>query len=306
MTQNKEEYHIPVMLNECLEGLNIHPDGIYVDVTFGGGGHSKAIFNKLSEKGKLISFDQDPDALKNGWIASNFTLVPSNFAYLKNHLRALGIEKVDGILADLGVSSHQFDEGKRGFSIRTNDALDMRMNQNGTLSAEVVVNTYEEEELIRIFRKYGELTSPGKIAGTICRARQNNTIKTTGELMDILFPIAPKFKDHKFFAQVFQAIRMEVNNELEVLEKFLLQTSDVLKPGGRLVIMSYHSLEDRLVKNYLKRGHLDGHIEKDFFGNILKPFNDITRKPIAPTEKEINTNTRARSAKLRIAERSHE
>jgi 16S rRNA (cytosine1402-N4)-methyltransferase len=306
MTQNKEEYHIPVMLNECLEGLNIHPNGVYVDVTFGGGGHSKAIFNKLSEKGKLISFDQDPDALKNGWVASNFTLVPSNFAYLKNHLRALGIEKVDGILADLGVSSHQFDEGKRGFSIRTNDALDMRMNQNGSLSAEVVVNTYEEEELIRIFRKYGELNSPGKIAGTICRARQNNTIKTTGELMDILLPIAPKFKDHKFFAQVFQAIRMEVNNELEVLEKFLLQTSEVLKPEGRLVIMSYHSLEDRLVKNYLKRGHLDGHIEKDFFGNILKPFKDITRKPIAPTEKEINTNTRARSAKLRIAERSHE
>jgi 16S rRNA (cytosine1402-N4)-methyltransferase len=306
MTQNKEEYHIPVMLNECLEGLNIHPDGVYVDVTFGGGGHSKAIFNKLSEKGKLISFDQDPDALKNGWVASNFTLVLSNFAYLKNHLRALGIEKVDGILADLGVSSHQFDEGKRGFSIRTNDALDMRMNQNVSLSAEAVVNTYEEEDLIRIFRKYGELTSPGKIAGTICRARQNNTIKTTGELMEILFPIAPKFKDHKFFAQVFQAIRMEVNNELEVLEKFLLQTSEVLKPGGRLVIMSYHSLEDRLVKNYLKRGHLDGHIEKDFFGNILKPFKDITRKPIAPSEKEINTNTRARSAKLRIAERSHE
>jgi 16S rRNA (cytosine1402-N4)-methyltransferase len=306
MTQNKEEYHIPVMLNECLEGLNIHPDGVYVDVTFGGGGHSKAIFNKLSEKGKLISFDQDPDALKNGWVASNFTLVLSNFAYLKNHLRALGIEKVDGILADLGVSSHQFDEGKRGFSIRTNDALDMRMNQNVSLSAEAVVNTYEEEDLIRIFRKYGELTSPGKIAGTICRARQNNTIKTTGELMEILFPIAPKFKDHKFFAQVFQAIRMEVNNELEVLEKFLLQTSEVLKPEGRLVIMSYHSLEDRLVKNYLKRGHLDGHIEKDFFGNILKPFKDITRKPIAPTEKEININTRARSAKLRIAERSHE
>jgi len=305
MTQNKEVYHVPVMLDACLEGLNIHPDGVYVDVTFGGGGHSKAIFSKLSEKGRLIAFDQDPDALANAWEAANFQLIPSNFSFLKNHLRAIGIEKVDGILADLGVSSHQFDEGKRGFSIRSNDPLDMRMNQNGALSAFVVVNEYEEDQLIRILRKYGELTSPGKIAGTICRARQVNPIHTTGELMEALAPIAPKFKDHKFFAQVFQAIRMEVNNELDVLEKFLMQTSDVLKPGGRLVVMSYHSLEDRLVKNYLKRGNLDGHIEKDFYGNILKPFSDITRKPVSPTEEEIAVNSRARSAKLRIAEREN-
>ena len=305
MTQNNEVYHIPVMLEACLEGLNIRPDGVYVDVTFGGGGHSKAIFSKLSEKGQLIAFDQDPDALANAWDAPNFQLIPSNFSFLKNHLRAMGIEKVDGILADLGVSSHQFDEGKRGFSIRSNDPLDMRMNQNGALSAFVVVNEYEEDQLIKILRKYGELTSPGKIAGTICRARQAKPIHTTGELMEALAPIAPKFKDHKFFAQVFQAIRMEVNNELDVLEKFLLQTGEVLKPGGRLVVMSYHSLEDRLVKNYLKRGNLDGHIEKDFFGNILKPFIDITRKPISPSEEEIAVNSRARSAKLRIAEREN-
>ena len=304
-TNNTIHYHIPVMLTECLEGLNIRPDGIYIDVTFGGGGHSRAIFSKLSTEGKLIAFDQDPDALANAWEAENFQLIPSNFAFLKNYLRSLGIDKVDGILADLGVSSHQFDEGKRGFSIRTNDPLDMRMNQNGAFSAMNVVNEYEEEQLIKILRKYGEVTSPGKVAGTICRGRQATPIKTTGELIAVLQPIAPKFKEHKFFAQVFQAIRMEVNNELDVLEKFLLQTAEVLKPGGRLVVMSYHSLEDRLVKNYMKRGNLDGSIEKDFFGNILKPFSDVTRKPISPTEEEMELNSRARSAKLRIAERTN-
>ncbi len=304
-TNNTIHYHIPVMLTECLEGLNIRPDGIYIDVTFGGGGHSRAIFSKLSSEGKLIAFDQDPDALANVWEAENFQLIPSNFAFLKNYLRSLGIDKVDGILADLGVSSHQFDEGKRGFSIRTNDPLDMRMNQNGAFSAMNVVNEYEEEQLIKILRKYGEVTSPGKVAGTICRGRQATPIKTTGELIAVLQKIAPKFKEHKFFAQVFQAIRMEVNNELDVLEKFLLQTAEVLKPGGRLVVMSYHSLEDRLVKNYMKRGNLDGSIEKDFFGNILKPFSDVTRKPISPTEEEMELNSRARSAKLRIAERTN-
>ena len=304
-TNNSIRYHIPVMLNECLEGLDVRPDGIYIDVTFGGGGHSRAIFSKLSSEGKLIAFDKDPDALANVWEAENFQLIPSNFAFLKNYLRSLGIEKVDGILADLGVSSHQFDEGKRGFSIRTNDPLDMRMNQNGAFSAMNVVNEYEEEQLIKILRKYGEVTSPGKVAGTICRGRQATPIKTTGELIAVLQPIAPKFKEHKFFAQVFQAIRMEVNNELDVLEKFLLQTAEVLKPGGRLVVMSYHSLEDRLVKNYMKRGNLDGSIEKDFFGNILKPFSDVTRKPISPTEGEMELNSRARSAKLRIAERTN-
>jgi 16S rRNA (cytosine1402-N4)-methyltransferase len=305
MTTNKEVYHVPVLLDACLEGLKINPDGVYVDVTFGGGGHSKAIFSKLSEKGQLIAFDQDPDAQKNAWDSPNFNLIPSNFAFLKNHLRALGIDKVDGVLADLGVSSHQFNEGKRGFSIRSNDPLDMRMNQMGSFSAFNLVNEYEEDELIVILRKFGEVSSPGKVAGTICRGRQARPIKTTGELMDILAPIAPKFKEHKFYAQVFQAIRMEVNKELDVLEKFLLQTQDVLKPGGRLVVMSYHSLEDRLVKNYIKRGNLDGSIEKDFYGNILKPFIDITRKPISPSVVEVEQNSRARSAKLRIAERSN-
>jgi 16S rRNA (cytosine1402-N4)-methyltransferase len=304
MTTNNNTYHTPVMLNECLEALNINPDGIYVDVTFGGGGHSKAIFEKLSPQGKLIVFDQDPDAQKNTWEAPNFIFIASNFSFLKNHLRALGIQGVDGILADLGVSSHQFDEGNRGFSIRTDDELDMRMNQQGDLSAKVVVNTYEENDLIKILRKYGELDYPGKIAGTICRARQKKKIKTTGELIEVLATIAPKFKEHKYYAQIFQAIRMEVNQEIDVLEKFLLQTVDVLNPGGRLVVMSYHSLEDRLVKNFMKRGNLDGTIEKDFFGNILKPFTEVTRKPISPSESEIELNSRARSAKLRIAARN--
>lgn len=304
MTKNNTTYHIPVMLHECLEGLNIHPDGVYVDVTFGGGGHSKAIYEKLSPKGKLIVFDQDPDAKNNAWEADNFIFVPANFSFLKNYLRLYGIDHVDGILADLGVSSHQFDEGNRGFSIRSNDKLDMRMNQNGELDAKKVVNEYTEDELIKILRKYGEVDYPGKIAGTICRARLKQKIKTTGDLMDVLGPVAPKFKEHKFFAQVFQAIRMEVNQEIDVLEKFLLQTTEVLKPQGRLVVMSYHSLEDRLVKNFMKRGNLDGSIEKDFFGNVLKPFDEITRKPISPKEAEIEQNTRARSAKLRIAARN--
>lgn len=305
---NKEEvvYHVPVMLQPCLDGLNFHPDGIYVDVTFGGGGHSREIFKHLSPKGQLIVFDQDPDAAKNAWEAPNFHFIASNFSFLKNHLRMLKIDKVDGILADLGVSSHQFDAGNRGFSIRSNDPLDMRMNQSGDFSAFNVVNEYEEEELIKILRKYGELTSPGKIAGTICRARQKAPIQTTGELMEALAPIAPKFKDHKFFAQVFQALRIEVNNEMDVLEKFLLQCPEVLKNDGRLVVMSYHSLEDRLVKNFMKRGHLDGSIEKDFYGNVLKPLTEITRKPITPTEAEIEKNSRARSAKLRIAVKNHE
>lgn len=305
---NKEEvvYHVPVMLQPCLDGLNIHPDGIYVDVTFGGGGHSREIFKHLSPKGQLIVFDQDPDAAKNAWEAPNFHFIASNFSFLKNHLRMLKIDKVDGILADLGVSSHQFDAGNRGFSIRSNDPLDMRMNQSGDFSAFNVVNEYEEEELIKILRKYGELTSPGKIAGTICRARQKAPIQTTGELMEALAPIAPKFKDHKFFAQVFQALRIEVNNEMDVLEKFLLQCPEVLKNDGRLVVMSYHSLEDRLVKNFMKRGHLDGSIEKDFYGNVLKPLTEITRKPIVPTDEEIERNSRARSAKLRIAVKNHE
>ncbi len=303
MTNDDATYHVPVMLQECLDGLNINPDGIYVDVTFGGGGHSRAIFKKLSSKGRLIVFDQDPDARANAWEAPNFHFVAANFAFLKNHLRVLGIPAVDGILADLGVSSHQFDDAKRGFSIRSNEALDMRMNQAGDFTAAKIVQTYDEEQLAAIFRKYGELDHPFKTAVELVKARNKSKIKTTGELMEALMPVAPKFKDHKFFAQVFQALRIEVNQEMDVLEKFLLQTAEVLKPEARLVVMSYHSLEDRLVKNLMKRGNLDGSIEKDFFGKVLKPFEEVNRKPILPSEEEIQRNTRARSAKLRIAKR---
>lgn len=304
MTNNDDAtYHVPVMLKECLDGLAINPDGVYVDVTFGGGGHSRAIFEQLSPKGKLISFDQDPDAAKNAWDAPNFFFVPANFAFIKNHLRAMQIPLVDGILADLGVSSHQFDDAKRGFSIRSNEALDMRMNQNGEFDAAMIVATYDEQNLARVFGAYGELDHPYRTAVELVKARNKRKIRTTGELMEALLPVAPKFKDHKFFAQVFQALRIEVNQEMDVLEKFLLQTAEVLKPGGRLVVMSYHSLEDRPVKNMMKRGNLDGSIEKDFFGNVLKPFEEVNRKPISPSEEEIQRNTRARSAKLRIAKR---
>lgn len=301
--ENNTNYHIPVMLRECLEGLKINPDGTYVDVTFGGGGHSRAIFEKLSPKGRLIVFDQDPDALKNAWDAPNFLFIPSNFAFVSNHLKMMGIKHVDGILADLGVSSHQFDEAERGFTIRANAALDMRMNQSGDLTAAKLVNTYEEHQLISIFRNFGELSNARKVAGELVNKRSERKIKTTQDLMDVLRFCAPRHKEHKFFAQVFQALRIEVNSELDVLEKFLVQSAEVLSPGGRLVVMSYHSLEDRLVKNFMKRGAVDGEITKDFFGNILKPFDEIVRHPIVPSEEELELNSRARSAKLRIAEK---
>ena len=304
MTTNNIEYHVPVMLQQCLDGLAINPDGIYVDVTFGGGGHSREIFKQLSPKGKLIVFDQDPDAKKNAWEAPNFHFVAANFSFISNHLKIMGIKKVDGILADLGVSSHQFDDGQRGFSIRTNDPLDMRMNQSGEVSAQTIINEYSDFELMKIFRKYGEITNAKKVAYAILSARERKPIETTGELMNALASCAPKFKDHKFFAQIFQALRIEVNQELDVLERFLLQTADVIAPGGKLVVMSYHSLEDRLVKNFMKRGSIEGDIEKDFFGNVIKPFTEEVRHPIIPEEEEIIRNSRARSAKLRIAFRN--
>ncbi len=302
--KNNNTYHIPVMLRECIEGLNIRPEGTYVDATFGGGGHAKAIFEHLNEKGKLIAFDQDPEAANNTWQAPNFFFVASNFAFLANHLRLLGISQVDGILADLGVSSHQFDADYRGFSIRASAPLDMRMNMAASLTAEKVVNEYSESELIQIFRNYGELSNARKVAGNIVAKRETNSIQTTGDLLKVLESSAPKHKEHKFYAQVFQAIRIEVNKELEVLERFLEQTEKCIKPGGRLVVMSYHSLEDRLVKNFMKRGSLTGEITKDFFGNVLKPFTEVNRHPIVPQEEEIASNSRARSAKLRIAERN--
>lgn len=301
---NNQEYHIPVMLQECIDAMCINPDGIYVDVTFGGGGHSRAIFEKLSSKGRLIAFDQDPDARKNAWDAPNFDLIPANFEFLSNHLRLLGIKEVDGLLADLGVSSHQFDEDTRGFSIRTEAELDMRMNQKSQLTAADVVNDYEEKELLRIFRSYGEIKNAFRLVQEITTERRNGRIKTTNDLIKIGTRCAPKHKENRYLAQVFQAVRIEVNDEMGTLERLLEQTSEVLKPKARLVVMSYHSLEDRLVKNYTKRGSLTGEIEKDFFGNVLKPFTEIVRHPIVPSEEEIERNSRARSAKLRIAERN--
>lgn len=306
MTKTNNTYHVPVMLSECIEGLNINPDGIYVDVTFGGGGHAKAIFEKLSPKGKLIVFDQDPDAKDNAWEAPNFHFVAANFAFIQNHLRLLGIKGVDGILADLGVSSHQFDVEQRGFSIRGDAPLDMRMNQNGEVSAEKVVNEYDEYELLRIFRNYGELKNAKNISRTIISKREGGRIKTTQDLMTAIENCAPKFKENKFYAQVFQAIRIEVNQEMDVLERFLKQTESALNPGGRLVVMSYHSLEDRLVKNYIKTGNTAGKVEKDFFGNLLKPLDEVVRGVVVASEEECDRNSRARSAKLRIAVRKEE
>lgn len=308
MTENNDlyKYHKPVMLQECIEALDIHPDGVYVDLTFGGGGHSREIFKFLSEKGRLIVFDQDQDARANAWEAPNFNFVASNFAFLKNQLRLLGVRQVDGILADLGVSSHQFNEPERGFSIRADEELDMRMNQRGALSALQVVNEYEEEELIRVLNEYGEVRGAHRIAQAICVERQNRRIQTTGQLLSVIESFAPKFKENRFFAQVFQAIRIEVNDEMGTLKRMLEQSVEVLKPKGRLAIMSYHSLEDRLVKNFMKRGSFDGKIEKDFFGNILKPLNEVVRRPVVASEEEVEENPRARSAKLRIAERVEE
>ena len=304
--ENNYSYHIPVLLDECINALSITPDGTYIDVTFGGGGHSRRIHNELSEDGRLISFDQDLDAQKNTWDSPNFTFVAANFEHLTNHLRLLGVSKVDGILADLGVSSHQFDELKRGFSFRGDAKLDMRMNQKANLSAQELVNSYSEEELVRVFRSYGEVKNPRKLALVIIAARLSKKIITTGQFSSIIEECAPKHREHKYFAQVFQAIRIEVNQEMRALETFLLQCEKVIKPRGRLVIMSYHSLEDRLVKNFMKRGSLSGEITKDFYGNLLKPFTEVLRKPIIPNEAEIEKNSRARSAKLRIAERDGE
>ena len=302
--ENNTAYHIPVLFEESIDALQINPAGTYVDVTFGGGGHAREIFRRLNEHGRLIVFDQDPDAKKNAWEAPNFHFVAANFSFLKNHLRLLNIKQIDGLLADLGVSSHQFDEAGRGFTIRENASLDMRMNQNAELSAKIVINTYNEGALTSIFRNYGELSNARLLAQEIVLKRTEKPIETTSELMSVLRRFAPKFKDHKFYAQVFQAIRIEVNQELEVLKSLMVQSTEMLAPKGRLVVISYHSLEDRLVKNYMKRGSFEGEIQKDFFGNVLKPLNEVVRHPIVPNEEEIQRNTRARSAKLRIAEKN--
>nr|WP_157604572.1 16S rRNA (cytosine(1402)-N(4))-methyltransferase RsmH [Solitalea canadensis] len=295
----KMSYHNPVMLKECLDGLNIDPNGVYVDVTFGGGGHSKAILERL-DKGTLISFDQDPDAAKNAPEDDRLIFVAQNFRYLKKFCKLNGFKQVDGILADLGVSSHQFDSAKRGFSIRFDAELDMRMDQTSDLTAKKVINEYDEAELHRIFGMYGEIHNSKTLAKTIVVARLRESINTIAQLKEIVKPLVKRGKENQYYAQLFQAVRIEVNQELEALQEMLEQSAEILKPGGRLVVMSYHSLEDRLVKNFINKGKFRGEVEKDFFGNEIKPFEQLTRKAIVPTEEEIKENNRARSAKLRI------
>ena len=298
-------YHDPVLLKECLDGLNIDPAGIYVDVTFGGGGHSKAILERLTT-GKLYAFDQDPDAKANLPEHPNLVFIAANFRYIKNHLRLYGVKQVDGILADLGVSSHQFDEGGRGFSIRFDGPLDMRMNPEHGISAREVIATYGEQELYDLFRKHTDLKGLRSLINALLLARVQNPITTTAELRDLCEPLAPRGQWHKYVAQVFQGLRMEVNQELEVLEDLLYGTIEVLKPGGRLVVMSYHSLEDRMVKNFIREGKATGQTDSDMFGVKRVPLKGITRKPVIATEEENTRNPRATSAKLRIAERTEE
>lgn len=295
-------YHNPVLLEETVEGLNIQPSGVYVDITFGGGGHSQEILNRLGPKGKLFAFDQDKDALANKIEDERFTLINENFRFIKRFLRFYGIRKVDGILGDFGVSSHQFDVAERGFSTRFESRLDMRMNQQSSLSAYEVVNNYEEKQLRDVLAQYGELRSAPKIARTIISARKEGEIATSERLKEVLQPFLPVGREHKVLAQVYQAIRIEVNQEIEALKEFLLQTEGLLNPGGRLSLISYHSLEDRLVKRYIRSGMFEGEPEKDFYGNISVPFQKVG-KMIVPSAEEIRRNNRARSARLRIAER---
>ena len=292
-------YHNPVLLKDSVDALVINPDGIYVDCTFGGGGHSREILSRLSPEGRLFSFDQDTDALKNALDDSRFTLINQNFRFLENSMLMYGVPQVDGILADLGVSSHQFDEADRGFSIRSNAPLDMRMNVMQALDAKKVINEYEEEQLADILYYYGELREARKLARQIVHHRKNKLIETTQDLKDI-FSYIPSHKSNKFFAQVFQAVRIEVNQELDVLKEMLLQSYKILKPEGRLVVISYHSLEDRLVKRFLKNGMFEGEPERDIYGNFKKSFDLIKTKAIIPDDKEIEENSRARSAKMRI------
>jgi 16S rRNA (cytosine1402-N4)-methyltransferase len=294
------EYHNPVLLKESIDGLNIKPDGVYVDVTFGGGGHSKEILSRLNEKGKLLAFDQDEDAKRNIIDDERFTLIPQNFRFIKRYLRFYGVKKVDGVLADLGVSSHQFDEAERGFSTRFDADLDMRMNQEGGLSAYEVVNKYSEEKLSNVLFQYGELRNARAIAKKIIESRSEKKIKTSFELKDVLNEFVPKAVEHKILAQIFQGIRIEVNQEIEALKEFLLQIPEILNEEGRLSVISYHSLEDRLVKRFIRNGLFEGEPEKDFYGNVSVPMKKAG-KMIIPSFQEIKKNSRARSAKLRIA-----
>ena len=300
---NETNYHQPVLLHESINWLNIQPHGVYFDVTFGGGGHSKEILNRIGENGKLFSFDQDTDAVANSINAQNFTLVQSNFRFIKQFAQFFKVEPIDGILADLGVSSHQFDTSNRGFSIRFDSKLDMRMNSTQKLDAYEVVNEYSEEALSKIIFEYGEINQSKKLSAAIVEARKKKKISTTSQLCEIAAAFTIKKEEHNFFAQLFQAIRIEVNQEMDVLKDMLLQSAQILKPGGRLVVISYHSLEDRLVKNLFKTGNLEGNAETDVFGNKNLIFKELTKKPVTPGIEELRKNNRSRSAKLRVAEK---
>lgn len=304
MGENEVVYHVPVMLNESIEGLDIRSNGVYIDVTFGGGGHSREILSRLGDFGKLYGFDQDADAEQNIPGDNRFIFIRSNFRYLYNFARYHGIvEEVNGILADLGVSSHHFDAKDRGFSFRFDGTLDMRMNTRSGKTAADIVNTYPEEDLADLFYLYGELKIARKLAALLVKARSENPILTIEELLEVIKPFTVKDKEKKFLAQVFQALRIEVNDEMRALKDMLKQSLQVLKPGGRLVVITYHSLEDRLVKNFLKTGNFEGKSEQDFFGNRQTPFRMINNKVIIPSAEEVERNPRSRSAKLRIAEK---
>lgn len=296
-------YHIPALFEECMSGLEIKPDGKYIDVTFGGGGHSRGILQHLGETGHLYSFDQDEDAQRNIIEDERFTFVYSNFKYLKNFMHYHGVEAVDGILADLGVSFHHFDDEERGFSFRFDAPLDMRMNKQASLTAAEILAGYSEERLAQLFSLYGELRNARRIAAAIVSARSKDTIRTTGQLLELVSPFINRKQEKKELAQLFQALRIEVNNEMDSLRAMLRQAVELLKPGGRLVVITYHSLEDRIVKNFIKTGNVEGTVEKDFFGRVQTPLRAVNNKVIVPTEEEVERNPRARSAKLRIAEK---
>ena len=296
-------YHIPALLNECLNGLNIKPDGTYVDVTFGGGGHSRAVLERLSALGHLYGMDQDIDAWRNRIDDPRFTFVLSNFAYLKNFMRYYGVTGVDGILADLGVSFHHFDDLERGFSFRFDGQLDMRMNRSSAFDARQLINTYGEEQLAQVLYLYGELKQSRAMARSIVKARAQRSIDTTQQLLDVIKPHIRVSQEKKELAQVFQALRIEVNHEIDVLKRLLQSSLDVLRPGGRLVVITYHSLEDRLVKNFMRSGNIEGKVVKDFYGRVQSPLSLVNNKVIVPSDEEVERNPRSRSAKLRIAEK---
>jgi len=298
---DKQIYHVPVLFHESIEAMKLNEGNVFVDVTYGGGGHSKEILKNISDDSFLVAFDQDDDALDNIVDDEKLVFVNANFRFLKNFLKYHELDEVDAILADLGVSSHQFDEAERGFSIRSTGQLDMRMNQNADLTAFKVVNKYTDKELYRVFNSYADLKNVGKVVPTIITARRQKAIETTADLVNLMEPLVKGKKQNQFLAQIFQAIRIELNDEMGALEDMLEQAAQVLKPGGRLVVISYHSIEDRLVKNFIRSGKFDGKVEQDMFGNVEKPLSAVNRKPIVPTSDENIRNTRARSAKMRVA-----